>query len=170
MKCPKTSKLQEFVDDELPENESLIISAHLDCCRKCRDTLETVGADASLVRERMTALNPAAIPALSAILAKGERSRTVRTPAYPRIWHASVRMPVPILIVIGIVFAGLVFGLLAQGRRPARLESMAPSHLPSETIVVSSASSFRASGLDLDLAKFQPIDHPNIIFMQEESR
>jgi anti-sigma factor RsiW len=170
MSCSKKEKLQQFADGELSENESQIILAHLDDCDECRDALDRIKADVSFIREKMNTLNPAAIPARAFVPAKAEQIKARRLSAFQVLWHTSVRIPTVVLIVMGTVFLGLIFGLLAQSRRLARLESGPAVQPAAETIFVSSASSFQAYGLDIDLKNYQPIDHPNIIFLQKETR
>jgi anti-sigma factor RsiW len=170
MKCLTKGKLLQFTGGRMSANERRIISIHLDDCPECRSALQRLQVDSSFIREKMKMLDPATIPVRSFTLSKAEQVREARHSAFPMLWRASVRIPATALIAVGIVFVGLISGLVAQGRRLARQESQSAARAQAETIVVSAVSSFQVYGLDIDLKNYQPIDHPNIIFLQKEMR
>jgi anti-sigma factor RsiW len=170
MKCPTKEKLLLFAEGRILENGRRFISAHLDGCPECQDMVRKFQVDSSLIRGKLKMLDPVTIPVRPFTPSKARQVRAWRRSAFPMLWRASVQVPATVLFVIGIVFIGLVSGLVAQGVRLARMESQPAARAQAETVLISAASSFQAYGLDIDLEDYQPIDHPNIIFLQEEIR
>jgi anti-sigma factor RsiW len=168
MKCPTKGKLLQFAEGRILENEHRFISTHLDGCPECQDILRKFKVDSSLIRKKLKMLDPATIPLYPFTPSKARQIQARRRSSFPIVWRASVRVPATVLIVIGIVFIGLVSGLVVQGVHLARIESRSAALAQANMVIISAASSFQAYGLDIDLKDYQPIDHPNIIFLQEE--
>jgi anti-sigma factor RsiW len=170
MKCLKKGKLQEFADGALSEIERKIAAAHLQGCQRCQRNLVQIKTDSSFIREKLKSFNPAAIPEIPFVPAHSVGIKESRLPVFRQIFHTSVRIPAAALVLAGMVLIGLIFGLLVQTRRLSRPESASSTGFQQEAIYVSSASSFQAFRLDIDLKNYKPIENPNIILLQEESQ
>jgi len=170
MICIKRGTLQELVDGELTEKEKQPVARHLKACQKCREVLERIKADRDFLREKMESLEPAKVPQLVFASNQERRQREPRISFVLTLLRKSVRIPAAAVILAGLVFTGLLLGLIAQNRHLAKTEG-SPSKEGRQTILyVSSAGSIQSYPLDLDLDDYQPIKNPNVILLKEDRK
>jgi hypothetical protein len=83
------------------------------------------------------------------------------------MWSASIRIPVPIAAVVGIIFLGLSINFLGLGLKKDSGYQSSLSSRAKTTLFLSTADSTQAIDLAIDLSGYVPISKPNALFFKE---
>ena len=129
-----TSRLSEYLDDELDAGERAAIEAHLEACAACRETL----AGLRRVVERARTMNdePPEADLWPAIATRIGQGRVARPP----VWRRRVSFTIPQAVAAGLILAlasaaGVWLVLSANGAGPAG----GPDAPPADVVRVSLA-------------------------------
>jgi anti-sigma factor RsiW len=168
MNCMPKKTLQKYLDGELPEAQSRRVENHLIGCKKCSQRLADSKAQNDLVRKKLSLLDPAEIPAPSAISPGIGRYELPRKSGLKRLFAATIRVPAAAVAMAVLFVAGFSLGITLRSRgegAPVRSGKMI-----SAPFYVSTADHVQVLPLNWDLTDYKLIDHPRTIVIKEEQK
>ena len=163
MKCLKKREIMEFIDKELAPKRLKKIETHLETCSPCQVQVKEAQKEIQLVRQHLQRLNPEEIKEKPIVPSFAfDRSRAKKH-FWKSLINKTIRVPVPIMIVLIVVFLLLVTGLWFQHQRISQLKIPILANKKTTLYIVDALNqNIEAQSLDIDLEAFQPIANPKV--------
>ncbi len=170
MRCITREKAQVWADGELSRKARKKIEAHLLHCPICQELAKVQEKEREQILEQLSKLKPEEIR-LGELKGDGPRPiRFVQVPLGGRVWSSSIRIPIPIAAVLGLVFLGLCINFLGRGLRKDTESPGPPLSRGKTTVYLSTADSTQVFDLAVDLSRYVPISKPNALIFKESDK
>jgi len=167
MKCMDRKAIQKYSDSEVSKIEATKIESHLSECPTCNDLLKKIELEKRLVRNMINQLNPdEALPGRFKV--PEERIVSGHSHSFfKRIFASSIRIPVPVGIILVLIFLGLAADViqLRIDKEPSLIRSSDIEQ--GSTLFLYSADSVQAFDLKIDLSNYRPIEKSNAFVFKE---
>jgi len=168
MRCLKKENILPYLDKEFSVKKSKKVRKHFEICPKCQENLKDIQKKIEFIKHKTKILNPDILFKKEfdrSFLSRGKRGFLSSGTQWIR---ASLRIPVPALLVLGMVFFLLIAGIFLQFRHITQLKSLLPSKMQTTDIYRIVNNHIKAISLDVNLDGFQPIDDPKIFVTKEK--
>jgi hypothetical protein len=153
----------EFIDKELAPKRLKKIESHLETCSQCQVQVKKAQKEIQLVRQHLQMLNPEDIkekPIVPSIAFDGPRTKRY---FWKSLIKNTIRVPVPAMIVLVIVFILMAAGLWLQHQRISQIKIPILANKKTILYIVDVLNqNIEAQSLDIDLEAFQPINNPEV--------
>ncbi|MFC2140788.1 anti-sigma factor family protein [Acidobacteriota bacterium] len=163
MKCLRKREIMGFIDKELTPKRLKKIESHLETCSQCQVQVKKAQKEIQLVRQHLQMLNPEEIkekPIVPSFAFDGARTNKY---FWKSLINTTIRVPVPALIVLVIVFLLMAAGLCLQHQRISQLKIPILANKKTTLYIVDALNqNIEAQSLDIDLEAFQPITNPKV--------
>jgi predicted anti-sigma-YlaC factor YlaD len=167
MKCMNQITMQAYSDSEVSKTQAKKIEAHLSECLSCQKRLKRIATDKELLRNALNRLNPIGEPPRKIIFPEKPIIPNGRTSRIKEFFASSIRIPVPVGLVLLLLFLGLAsYAVISQiGKTPSQFRS---SNLGRRaTLYIFNDNSVQAFDLKSDLSGYKPIEKSNTFILKE---
>jgi hypothetical protein len=167
MKCMDRKAIQEYSDSEVSEIEAKRIEGHLPECPACKKLLEKIEEEKELVRNKLSRLNPDEIHLGEFKVPEERITPKNHSLFYKKIFASTIRIPVPVGIILVLIFLGLAADVvkLRIDKAPSLIRSLDIEQ--GSTLFLYSADSVQAFDLKIDLSNYRPIEKSNAFVFKE---
>ena len=167
MKCLPDRMLQAYIDGEIPESDLIGFDRHLKACPICQERLTQLRSEGKLVKDKLSRLAPARIPAAPPLPAGISEKPPRKSPFWKRILDSRLPVPVAAIAMAGLFVIGVTVGTALRGpsngqedRRPVRRPEFAK-------VSVKGAGSLQVLPVILDLEGYTPLERTEIFTIKE---
>lgn len=167
MRCFPDKLLQASIDGELSISDSAGLDRHLKVCPACQERLTQLKSASELVKEKLSHLHPARIPAAPPLPIATSRLPARISPFWPRLLASSIRVPTAALAMAGLFIIGAALGAILRGSPGAREERWPGRRAVSAQVSLMGANSVQVFPVGLDLKDYSPLERPNIFTIKE---
>jgi anti-sigma factor RsiW len=167
MRCLKDKLLQAYLDGELSNADSAELDRHIEVCPACREKLQQLRSASELVKEWISHLDPARIPAAPPLPIKKTQNPARVPPYWHRLAASSIRVPAAALAMAGIFVIGVSLGMIFKGSPRGQSEGGAGRRVESAQLSLLGADSVQVFPVGLDLKGYRPVERPNIFTIKE---
>lgn len=168
MKCLKKSQLITYIDNEMPAEQAAGVKKHLETCETCGRAAQALQTRVQLLRNRLDILEPREVEEkpVGEILHQIRKRKSSRA---RRLMKPAIRVPVPVMAMLIVMFVAMGALLLHQHQKIADMEKYPfMSANAKTTLYVVNDHRIETRALDIDLEGFQPISKPKVYKEKEK--
>ena len=153
----------EFIDKELAPERLKKIASHLETCSQCHEQVKKAQKGIQVVRQHLQMLNPEEIKEKPVVPSFAFEGPQAKKHFWRGLIDTTIRVPVPAMIVLVIVFLLMAAGLWLQQQRISQLKIPILANKKTTLYIVDALNqNVEAQSLDIDLEAFQPITNPKV--------
>ncbi len=167
MRCLPDQLLQASIDGELPTSDSGDVDRHLKVCPACRERRAQLKSASELIKEKLSHLDPARIPAAPPLSTEKSRQPARRSPFWRRILASNIRVPAAALAMAGLFVMGVALGTILKGSPRAREERRPGRRVDSAQVSLMGIDSVQVFPVGLNLKDYTPLERPSIFTIKE---
>jgi hypothetical protein len=169
MKCLGRVTIQKYVDYEISEFELKGIRNHISQCAKCKKLLSEVTEDGKLAKRSLDRLNPEVTGSVEFSVASKRTGTTKREPFYKRFISSSLRIPIPLVIAISVLFVYLAVSVITTHAGNSQMPIRSQDKKKGATLYLSGIDSIQAIDLKTDLSNYTLVESPNVFILKEKN-